>query len=71
MQKITLKEFQSFLEDYITNQYTTYKNLRFGQAFISKYFPKETDPELFYEVNDAKAVAKIIKKYTDYSLDNK
>ena len=40
--------------------------IRFGQAWINEYLPaNQADPELFYETDEDKAIALILKKYVD------
>lgn len=37
---------------------------RMGQWFLNKYFPLDTNPDLFYEVNTDKAVSMILGNYS-------
>lgn len=60
----------------IINDYSMYlrcdppSHLRFGQWFLSRYFPDVADPDLFFETNPGKAVAMILSSQ-DYNEDMK
>jgi len=38
-------------------------HLRLGQAFLNKFFPNVSDPDLYYDENNRRADADIIKRY--------
>lgn len=39
---------------------------RMGQWFMNKFFPLDTNPDLFYEVDTDKAISLILKKYSTW-----
>lgn len=45
MVKISSEEYLVFMKDFYANKYP---NLRFGQAFLNKYYPEMKYPDLFY-----------------------
>ena len=47
-------------------------HLRLGQAFLNKFFPNVSDPDLFYDENNARADEDILKRYvrTGYGVDS-
>jgi hypothetical protein len=74
--KPTYSQFLDFFTDYYMelnktqykhSQYTHFpiakgSTLRFGQAFLNKYYPDLSCPELFYEENAVKAYQIIFEK---------
>jgi len=62
--KITIETFAAFTVCYWTTD--RYKNQRFGQAFLNRYFPHVRDPNLFYETDSQAATRMIFKKYVRY-----
>ena len=36
---------------------------RLGQWFMNEYYPRETDPDLFYETDNNKAITYILERY--------
>ena len=45
-------------------------HLRFGQAFLSRYFPRVIDPEVFYATNPDVAFHLILQRYATTSEDD-
>lgn len=63
--KITSKQLMDFTTEYYINRRTIYKELRFGQAFLNKFYPEIACPEIFYEEDSKKAVSLIIDRFVD------
>ena len=56
------------MEKFLVSFHKDPQGLRLGQAFINKFLPGVTDPALFYEENQTKAINYI---YTHYVGKNK
>lgn len=63
--KISYQEYLQFKKDYY-NSHTDYQHQRFGQAFLNKFFPTVTDPDLFYCEDLGVAENMICNKYLIY-----
>lgn len=61
---ITFKQYIEFLAEYFEQDTNTE---RLGQAFLNKFFPKETNSYLFYQEDFSTARESILDKYVDMS----
>lgn len=62
MSKVTEEEFKRFQHAYFENT-REFVGQRFGQAFMNKFLPGVTDPELFYAVRTKDAETYIRARY--------
>jgi len=63
IKKISFKKFLNFCNRYWKKEYP---HLRFGQAFLNKFFPDISCSEIFYEENLDTAYYKISQKFVDW-----
>lgn len=67
--KISRTNFWNFKLDWIKSCCGTHSSgLRFGQAFLNKFFPDVSDSELYYEENIGKCIM-MIDKYVDWEKE--
>lgn len=64
IKKISYTELRDFSAVYYRTD--ACKNMRYGQAFLNKFYPAVVDPNLFYQENDVAAVNMIFEKYVDF-----
>lgn len=62
--KISFSDAVKFFRDYETDN--VYANLRVGQAFMNKFYERESDSELFYTNNYFVARNIIFSKYVEF-----
>jgi len=67
MKRISVKEYHDFRTKYLKSGK---QELRFGQAFLNKFFPKVSDPKLFYEINFDKASGYALVNYVKYYIQD-
>jgi len=60
--KISLSEYAQAALDYVQAEP---QHLRWGQFLINRFYQGVSDPEIFYEENNAIATKKFLKKYVD------
>jgi hypothetical protein len=65
MEKISPAQLQEFSLEFFRERHSTYRYLRFGQAFMNKFYPQVACPEVFYEEDTKKAVGEIIDRFID------
>lgn len=61
MNKISVQEFQQFILGWVGTG-----KLRFGQAFLQKFFPNIRDPDIYYEPSAYIARNIISERYVQY-----
>lgn len=63
--KMSYERYEEFRMKYFREKRTTYKHLRFGQAFLNEYYPHHSDIELFNEKDQKTADRLILADYVD------
>lgn len=63
--RISLREYMEFRRDYFKADFYHHKSLRFGQAFLDKFFPIIPDDELWYCTNVDEATDLIFERYVN------
>ena len=59
IRRVPRDQLAGFYHDFYTG---CYPNLRLGQAFLNRFFPGISDPDLFY-TNDKKHACDLIQQY--------
>lgn len=62
--RISFSDAVKFFKEYESDK--AYANLRVGQAFLNKFYPRESDSELFYTNNYFVARNIIFSKYVEF-----
>jgi hypothetical protein len=57
--KITVSELADFYIEWLRQP----GQLRFGQAFLNRYYPRIVDPEVFYQTDPQVAYELIVDRY--------
>ena len=65
MPKIKPEQLVDFSKEFYSQRHEKFKHLRFGQAFLNRFYPALSCPEIFYEEEDKKAASKIIDQFVD------
>lgn len=64
---VSYEQFIQFTKLFNAGRYTTFKHLRFGQAFMNVFMHAVSCPEVFYETDENKAVGLILTNFVDLS----
>jgi len=62
--RVSFSDVVKFFREFETDK--AYANLRVGQAFLNKFYPRHVDPELFYANNYFVARNIIFSKYVEF-----
>ncbi len=62
---VTPTELKGFVYRYNKGRNSTYKHLRFGQAFLNEFYPDDSCPELYYEQDFTMSLDFILTNFVD------
>ncbi len=66
IKKISPEQLQQFAQKYYSGKNSTYKHLRFGQAFMNELYPNIPEfCDIYYGENDKKVVSLIIEHFVE------
>lgn len=63
--RMSYDRYQQFSMKYFREKRTTYKYLRYGQAFLNEYYPHHSDIALYNEKDSKKAEQMILENYVN------